>query len=82
MRFSTISAVFGLAASVRAQFNPTAGFDVLTSPTQDQTVAAGSTLDIIWEPTAAFDKETVSITLLQGSTPSTLVAGDVITSTS
>jgi len=74
MRFSTISAVLALAASACAQ---TANFDAITSPTQDQTVAAGSTLDIVWEPSADHTG-TVTITLLQGATPATLSLGDVV----
>lgn len=77
MHFSTVSAVLAFAVSAYAQ---TAGFDALTSPTQDQTVAAGSTLDIIWEPTALYNKDTVTITLLQGTTPSTLSTGATVAS--
>lgn len=77
MRFSIISAVCAFAATAYAQ---TAGFDALSIPTQDQKVAAGSTLDITWEPTAAYNKDTVTITLLQGSTPSTLSAGPIVAS--
>jgi hypothetical protein len=74
MRFSTISAVLAFAASTYAQ---TAGFDPITAPTQDQNVAAGSTLDIVWEPSANYTG-TVSITLLEGATPSTLTLGNVV----
>ncbi|KAE8447490.1 hypothetical protein EG329_010763 [Mollisiaceae sp. DMI_Dod_QoI] len=74
MRFSTISAILAFAASTYAQ---TAGFDAITAPTQDQNVAAGSTLDIIWEPSANYTG-TVTITLLEGATPSTLEKGPVI----
>jgi len=77
MRFSTISAVCAFAAAAYAQ---TAGFDALSSPTQDQEVAAGSTLDIIWEPTATYNNDTVTITLLEGSTPSTLSTGPIVAS--
>ncbi|KUJ22556.1 uncharacterized protein LY89DRAFT_303726 [Mollisia scopiformis] len=74
MRFSTVSAVLAFAASTYAQ---TAGFDPITAPTQDQDVAAGSTLDIIWEPSANYTG-TISITLLEGATPATLSLGDVV----
>lgn len=75
MQFSIIAATLALAASVCAQ---TAGFDPITAPTQDQTMAAGSTLDIVWEPTANYSSDTVTITLLQGATPSTLELGNVV----
>ncbi|KAE8454392.1 hypothetical protein EG329_000014 [Mollisiaceae sp. DMI_Dod_QoI] len=61
-------------------FAQTAGFDVITAPTQDQNVAAGSILNIVWEPSASYSG-TVTLQLLEGSTPATLAQGDVIVGT-
>lgn len=77
MRFSTVSAVLACAATACAQ---TAGFDAITAPTQDQNVAAGSTLDIVWEPTSTYNNDTITITLLEGSTPATLSTANVVAS--
>lgn len=73
MRYSLISAALALASSVFAQ---TPGFDAISSPTQGQSVAAGSTLDIVWDP--ANYTGTVTITLLEGGSPSTLSLGPVV----
>jgi hypothetical protein len=52
MRWWVLSSAFlGLRAFTNAQ---TAGFDAITSPTQDQEVAAGFSLDITWEPSASY----------------------------
>ena len=76
MRYSFISAaVLALVSSVLAQ---TAGFDAITSPTQDQNIPAGSSFDIIWQPGTVTG--TITITVLQGATTSTLQAGAVIAS--
>jgi hypothetical protein len=82
MRSSFISAaVLALTGTVYAQ---TAGFDVLgVSPYQDEVVTAGSSLDIKWTytPDARWPaSDTVTLTLLQGATPSTLQIGPVIES--
>jgi len=75
MRWSAISLTFlGLQCFVNAQ---TANFDEITSPTQDQNVAAGSSLDIVWKPSEQYSG-TVTIQLLQGATPSTLSKGGVV----
>jgi hypothetical protein len=74
MHYSLISAALvALVSSVVAQ---TAGFDTITSPTLDQDIPAGSSFDIVWEPESV--DGTVTITLLQGATNSTLEAGPVI----
>jgi hypothetical protein len=77
MRYSFVSAaILALVSSVFAQ---TANFDAITSPTQDQIVALGSPLDIVWEPgNYTASGVTVSITLLQGQTPSTLAEGPLV----
>jgi len=77
MRSSFIStAILAFASAVYAT-NPTPGFDPITSPIQDQNIAAGSSFDIVWDPSANYTG-TVTIQLLQGATPSTLSTGDVI----
>jgi len=76
MRSSFIStAILALSARVFAQ---TGGFDVMSSPTQDQTVAAGSVLPIVWAASANYTGTTVTIQLLQGLTPGTLQLGQII----
>ena len=77
MRYSFVSAaVLSLASTIFAQ---TAGFDAMTSPTQDQSVAAGSSLNIVWDAgNYTADSDTITITLLQGADPSTLSKGQVI----
>jgi len=75
MRFS-ITAVFAFAAAVMAQ-NPTEGFDVITKPTEGEKVPAGSTYDIVWEPSAAHPGS-ITIGLLGGASPQTLSVVDTI----
>jgi hypothetical protein len=77
MQYSFLSAaILALVSSVAAQ---TSGFDAITSPTQDQNIPAGSSFDIVWQSgTVTGD---ITITLLQGATPSTLELGPVIAST-
>jgi len=76
MRYSIISAaILALASSVFAQ---TAGFDAITSPSQGQNVVAGSSLDIIWQPGS--QTGTITITLLQGSSPAFLSPGQTVAS--
>jgi hypothetical protein len=69
MRF-TIAAVFAFASAVLAQ-STTDGFDVISKPTKDEKVPAGTTYSIVWDPIASYDG-TVSISLLGGATPATL----------
>ncbi|KAK8033283.1 hypothetical protein PG991_002681 [Apiospora marii] len=69
MRFATISAaVATFAVSAMAQVD---GFDPITSPTQDQKVAAGETLSIKWQPGQV--KGAVKIALIGGATQNTQV---------
>lgn len=81
MQYSFLSAaILALSSVVSAQ---TTGFDAITAPTQDQSVAAGTTLNIVWEPTNFTGAaDTVTITLLQGATVGTLSLGPVITGSS
>jgi hypothetical protein len=75
MRYSFISAaILALSSSVFAQ---TSGFDAISSPIQDQNVPAGTSLDIVWQPSTNYTG-TVTITLLEGATPSTLALGPVL----
>jgi hypothetical protein len=75
MRYSFISAaILAFTSSVFAQ---TANFDPISVPTQDQQVAAGSSLDITWEPSTVHTGP-ITIQLLQGATPSTLEIGETI----
>ena len=80
MRTSLISAAFlAFASAVFAQ-TATDGFDAITSPaTQDQDIPAGAPFDILWQP-GTYTTGTATITLLQGADPSTLQAGQNITS--
>ncbi len=60
-----------LLAAVGLVGAQTTGFDPISSPTQDETVAAGSTLDIVWSPSSDYSG-TVSLTLLGGQSASNL----------
>ncbi|KAK0746367.1 Ser-Thr-rich glycosyl-phosphatidyl-inositol-anchored membrane family-domain-containing protein [Schizothecium vesticola] len=69
MRFS-VATVLALATAVFAQ---TEGFNVITKPTRDEKVPAGSTYEIVWQPGP--DKYTgpITIGLVGGATQQTLV---------
>jgi hypothetical protein len=73
MRFS-IASVFALATAVMAQ---TEGFNVITKPVKGEQVPAGSTYEIVWQPSAAHPGE-ITIGLLGGSSPQTLSVVDTI----
>lgn len=77
MRSSFVSAAVLAFASAVFATNPTPGFDPITSPFQDENVPAGKPFEIVWQPSKNY-AGTVTIQLLQGATPSTLSAGDVI----
>lgn len=75
MQYSFVAAaVLAFTSSVFAQ---TAGFAVMTVPSQDQNVEAGSTLDITWAPSTT-NTGAITIQLLQGASPSTLEIGETI----
>jgi hypothetical protein len=75
IRWSVICYAFlSLQAFANGQ---TAGFDTITSPSLDQNVAAGSSLDIIWQPSMSY-QGTITIKLLEGATPSTLSVGPIV----
>jgi hypothetical protein len=72
----TISAV-AFMAFVSAAIAQTAGFDTIRKPTRDELVPAGSTYVVTWDAAPSeYDEETVSIVLLAGSSPQTLVPSD------
>lgn len=73
MRFS-ITALFAFATTVLAQ---TEGFNVITKPVKGEKVPAGSTYEIVWQPSAAHPGE-ITIGLLGGSSPQTLSVVDTI----
>jgi hypothetical protein len=73
MRFS-ITALFAFATTVLAQ---TEGFNVITKPVKGEQVPAGSTYEIVWQPSAAHPGE-ITIGLLGGSSPQTLSVVDTI----
>jgi hypothetical protein len=70
MRFS-ITAVLALATSLVQAQEPTDGFHPITKPTRGEEVAAGSTYEIVWEPSASYPG-TVTIGLLGGASQNTL----------
>ncbi|KAJ4422798.1 hypothetical protein N0V82_002577 [Gnomoniopsis sp. IMI 355080] len=71
MQFSISAAVLTLISSAFAQ---TANFDAITSPAKGEELVADGTqsYDIVWDPTAKYDGQTVSILLLQGASQDTL----------
>lgn len=73
MRFS-ITALFAFATAVMAQ---TEGFNVITKPVKGEQVPAGSTYQIVWQPSAAHPGE-ITIGLLGGASPQTLSVVDTI----
>lgn len=68
-----------LLAWVSAALAQTAGFDPITTPAKDESVAAGSTYTVKWDYSADY-AGTVSIQLLQGADPTTLQLGPVVAS--
>lgn len=72
---AVFASALAFAASALAQ---TAGFAVLTSPTQGEKVPSGKTFTIKWE--AGKYTGPVTISLLGGDTPTTLIPGPVLAS--
>ncbi|KAL2016948.1 hypothetical protein VTK56DRAFT_2824 [Thermocarpiscus australiensis] len=70
----SVATILAFASAVLAQ---TEGFDPITKPTKGEEVPAGSTYEIVWEPSAAHPS-TVSIDLLGGADPGHLVVLDTI----
>lgn len=62
MRFS-VATVLAFASAALAQ---TAGFDVVSKPTDQEKVPAGKAYEIVWSPTADYSGKTVSIILVGG----------------
>jgi hypothetical protein len=77
MKFS-LAALLALSSTAFAQ---TPGFNVLTKPTQGEEVPAGSTYEIEWQPNAEYPGA-ITISLLGGATPGTLVPLEDIASKS
>ncbi|KKY38323.1 putative gpi anchored serine-threonine rich protein [Diaporthe ampelina] len=75
MQFSFYAAT--CLALVSRVFAQTEGFDAITAPTKDQTLAAGTTSTVTWDYNPQY-AGTVTITLLQGATPETLQLGSAI----
>lgn len=71
MQFTSSAAAFlALVSSVLAQTTP--HFDAITTPTDGQTLQAGQTYSITWDPTAAYNEDTITIRLMQGADAGTL----------
>ncbi|KAK2610816.1 hypothetical protein N8I77_004217 [Diaporthe amygdali] len=64
-------------ALVSRVFAQTEGFDAISAPTKDQTLAAGSSTTVTWDYNSKY-AGAVTITLLQGATPETLQLGSAI----
>jgi len=78
MRFtSAIFAAVALATSVFAQ-ETTAGFAVITAPTKDEKLQAGSQYTIVWQPGSEAASTLFTITLMQGASQGLLQPGAVI----
>ena len=75
MRF-TAATIVAFASAVLAQ---TAYFDVITQPTEGSVVPAGETYTIVWSPTADYNNDTITLTLLGGATSTTLQQVSVLT---
>lgn len=75
MKFTLATAL----AFVSATFAQTAGFNAISKPTEGEKVPAGSTYEIVWQPTAEYPG-TVAIELLGGASPKDLDVLDPIAS--
>lgn len=71
MRFTaTASAVMAFAASALAQ---TEGFNPINTPAKDAVLPAGSTFEVTWDVPDEYRDDSVSISLIGGDNPKTLV---------
>ncbi len=78
MRFS-LATVLALAVTALADVTP--GFDAITKPGQGESVPAGSTYQIVWQPSAAHPGA-VTLGLLGGASTATLsVVGTIASKT-
>lgn len=74
MQFTITAAA--LMAFVSSGLAQVAGFDAIRAPADGELVPAGKTYTVTWDAAPAqYDDETISIILLAGSSPSTLVPG-------
>ncbi|KAF7923543.1 hypothetical protein BELL_0002g00520 [Botrytis elliptica] len=78
MRYQFVSAA--ILASISSVFAQTPGFDAISVPTNGQVVSVGGVLDITWAPNSVAG--TVTIKLLEGSSPATLNYDPVVIATS
>lgn len=75
MQFTLPAAAF--MAFVSGALAQVAGFDTIYKPEKGEVVAAGDSVTIVWEAAPAqYDDETISIYLLSGATPATLVPSE------
>lgn len=80
MRYSFISAAVLAFTSIVSAAVPTSGFDQITVPSKNiDTVKVGDVYTIQWVSTAAYPG-TITISLMQGASNTTLQVGDVIAS--
>lgn len=70
----SLVAVLAFAGATLAQV---AGFNPITKPTEGEKVTAGSTYEIVWQPSATYPG-TIAIGLLGGSSPQDLQVVDAI----
>lgn len=79
MQFTASAAAFlALISHVVAQ---TDGFDAITKPTYNEVLTAGSAFEVTWDYDSQYDG-TISISLLEGATATTLELGDTVASMS
>jgi hypothetical protein len=75
MQFTIPATAF--MAFVSGALAQVAGFDTIYKPEKGEVVSAGDSLTIVWEAAPAeYDDETISIYLLSGATPETLVPSE------
>lgn len=77
MNFKSLAVLAALVVSVIAG-GPTEHFDVLRKPETGQVIPAGTTFQIVWDPSPEYKDQTVSLRLLGGKTPETLQNQDFI----
>lgn len=76
MQYSIVKACLLALAATTSVVAQTAGFNVITKPTEGEVVAAGKTYQIEWIP--SLPSKTVSLVVLQGASNITLQLGATI----
>ena len=76
MRFS-VATVLAFASAVLAQ---TEGFNVITKPTRDEKVPAGSTYEVVWQPGPDKYAGPITIALVGGATQQSLSTIETLSS--